>query len=462
MSDPRPRAARDTALDRLLPVGRTSCLVLAGLAVALGGMVVHLEAWIALVVPGAVGVLFLAALVRLLTARLDDPLEERRILWWTLAAFAAHLVVGLLIMSSTDLRSYLATDSFTYHASALDIVRHWDSGLPLPLLPGGKEGFYYLLAGIYWVFGPHTSAGVAVNAMLAAALVPIVTDTTERLFGRSAARPVPPLMLVAPSILVLTSGLLKEAVILFLVAVAVNGAVRITHLLQVGPLLAVAGSLALLFTFRAWVALVLAQGLFAGVVLGKRQLISALGTGMSVVALLAVLVVPLGLGYSGYQAAIESDLEQANLVRQDLAVSASSGFAPEADISTSRQAVSYLPEGLVRFSLGPFPWQVSSVRQLPALADALFIWAMLPSLWVGLRVARRRIGRQLFVAVLPALATSVLLALSIGNYGAIARERMQVLVVVLPVMAFGLVERRRRRRFAAPPGHDLDAGLVPA
>lgn len=415
-------------------------------AVAVGGMIVHLQAAIALFVPATLGVFILAALVRVLIKWPDDPAGHRRILNWTIAAFGAHLFVGLIVTSSTQLRYYLATDSYIYHEIAQDILEHWTKGFPLPTVPSGKEGFYYVLAGLYWVFGPYTSAGLALNATLAAALVPVVTDTTERLFGREAALRVPPLVVLLPSIFLLTSQLLKEAAVLLLIALAANGSIRISRRFTPGALAAMTVPLALLLTFRAWIAVVVAQGLVAGIALGKGRVISAVGTAVGTVALLAVLVIPLGLGYSGYQTAITADLRQANAVRQDLALSASSGFAADVDISTSERALSYLPQGLVNVALGPFPWQVGGLRQLPALVDVVVIWALLSSLRRGYRLARSTTGWQVMVLVLPALATLCLLALSIGNFGTISRERMQVFVLLAPLMAAGLAARHLRRR----------------
>ncbi|MDQ4144933.1 MAG: hypothetical protein M3198_14580 [Actinomycetota bacterium] len=415
-------------------------------AIAVGLMVVHLQAGVALIVPATAGVLALGVLVRGLIKWPDDGAAEKRILIWTMAAFGIHLLVGLVVTNIPQLRYYLATDSYVYENIAKEIVRHWNEGFPIPKIPTGKEGFYYLLAAIYWVFGAHTAAGLSLNATFASALVPVVANTTDQLFGREAARRVPPLVVLLPSIFLLTSQLMKEAPILLLIACAANGAVRISRRFTPGAVAAMTVPLALLLTFRAWVALVVAQGLVAGIVLAKRELVTAVGTAVSALAVLALLVIPLGVGYSGYRTAITTDLRYANEVRQDLAVSATSGFAADADISTSEGALTYLPRGLVSVSLGPFPWQIRGIRHVPALIDVLVIWALLPSLWLGYRTARRRTGRHLMVIVLPALATLFLLALSIGNFGTITRERMQVLVLLTPLIACGLAERLQRGR----------------
>ena len=51
-------------------------------------------------------------------------------------------------------------------------------------------------------------------------------------------------------------------------------------------------------------------------------------------------------------------------------------------------------------------------------------------------------GRQVLVHLLPAAALASMLALIIGNYGTVIRERLQVVVLILPFVAFGLAKRK--------------------
>jgi hypothetical protein len=157
-------------------------------------------------------------------------------------------------------------------------------------------------------------------------------------------------------------------------------------------------------------------------------------------------VLALGLGYSGYRVASQADLENAQIVRRGLSVGVNSGFAADADVSTARGALSYLPLGLLRFTLGPFPWQISGARQAPAVLDACAWWLLLPSLWRGLRESRRlAMGRRTSLMLLPASALAVMLCLSVGNFGTVVRERAQVVVLLVPLFALGLSVRRDGR-----------------
>lgn len=398
---------------------------------------------IALVAPSLLGVLGLVVLVRWLVPPDEDADFSNRVLRWTIASFFAHLLFGLLITSLAGSFSFLRSDGLTYHGHAIQIVDNWRTGAPAPRLPAGKEGFYYLLAGLYWVFGAYPAAGLAVNAVLAAALVPVATDLTRRLFGTEASRYPAPLLVLMPGVFIWTSQLLKEAAVLLLIVVAASAAVRMSQRVTPAPLLVASTSLALLLTFRGPVGLVVTAGTVAGVAFGKREMLSGLGTGLSALALMTVLVLAMGFGYAGYQSATGSDLKDANIVRQDLASSARTGYDAQVDISTPSAALAYLPSGLVSFGLGPFPWQITGIGQLATAPDVVVWWLLLPSLWRGLRAGRRLVGRRMGVLILPALMTSIILALALGNFGTVVRERAQIVVLLVPFISLGLAQRDR-------------------
>jgi 4-amino-4-deoxy-L-arabinose transferase-like glycosyltransferase len=385
------------------------------------------------------------ALVHLCEDRAADEEVRDRLLRWTVAAFAAHLAFGLAVTKSAALTHYLGPDALTYHSIAGGIANHWSSGTGMPRLSSGREGFFYLLAGLYWLFGPHMAAGMALNAALGAGLVPLVTDTTRRLFGRETARWAAPLMLLLPGLFLWTSQLLKEAPVLFLIAAACNCSVRLSGRSTVMPVLMLATSIGLLLSFRGPVGLVLGAGVVAGLVVGRRELAHGVAAGVAVVGFMGAFVLIGGVGQAGYEQTVTSSLEDASRTRQSLAGAAASGFGADLDTSTSRRALVYLPVGLFNFTFGPFPWQGGASRQLAALPDVIVWWWLLPALWDGYREARRRIGRRVLTVVLPALTIWLLLALVIGNFGIVSREREQVVVVVAPLLALGLARRSDRR-----------------
>ncbi len=424
------------------------------IGVASGGLVGRHSAAVGLLALVVVGVLAVVATTEVLIGRFDDPEAVRLVRRWALASLGVHLAFGLLVVNIGTLTTFLGPDARTYDTVATQIAAHWSHGVAMPSLPAGKEGYYYVLAGVYWIFGHSTWAGVALNAMLAALLVPVVTDTTWRLFGRPAARYATAIVVVVPGIVLWTSQLLKEAAFVFLVAVAANCAVRLVHRYSAGPLLVLAVVLPVLLTFRSQLGVAVGVGIFAGIVLGRGEVAGGLVGGL-LVAALAAGVVSLGVGSSGYDKALSANLRQANSARQGLAVAAS-GYASQTDISTTSRAVTFLPQGLVTVAVGPFPWQLDGARQLVAIPDILVWWVLAAAFWWGQRAARQR-GRQWLVLFMPSVAVAAVLALIIGNFGTVVRERMQLLVLLAPIMALGLAERRVLRDAAAAD----DPGLSP-
>ncbi len=425
-------------------------------AVLVGLLTVRMYSVVAMLITTALGAMALVFLVRSMGSDKQVAFGGHTVLWWTVAAFAAHLVVGLMITNSSTLSSYLGGDAFTYHFRAIAVLDSWKTGLRGPSLPNGRSGFYYLLAGLYWLVGPQIGAGLALNATLGAAIVPLTTDVTRRLFGEKAALYTPALVVLLPSFFVWTSQLLKEATILFLVALALNCAVRIVERVSPGAVLGLMFSLAVLFNFRHIVALTVAAGLLVGLAVGRQAVLSGIGVALSVLALTAVLILTAGVGGAGYQAALDLDLRQASATRKGLAVGANSGFNAAVDVSTTGNALSYLPKGLIVFSVGPFPWQLGGARQLPALFDVVALWAMLPSLRRGFRLGRDLAGRRIYLLVIPAAVTSIPLALAVGNFGFLARERMQVLLMLVPLISLGLATRKQD----ADPTEDGERALA--
>ncbi len=362
----------------------------------------------------------------------------QRVLTWTVAAFALHLAIGLIIQSSPRLVTYFGGDARTYSTGAAGIYQHWLHGAPLPTnLPAGKTGFYYLLAALYMAFGVHPQAGIALNAGLAALVVPLLTDATRRHFGDAATRAVPVLAALVPGFLIWGSQLLREAGVYLLLAVALNCAVRLLRRTTLTAVVVMVAAIGLLFTFRADVALMTGAGLAAAIALGRRELGRGLASGVGIIALLLALVVGGGLGYSGYRFVTHASFQQVNSVRANSSQSAASGFLPESNVASPRHAATYLPAGGAYFVLGPAPWQIHGGRQLAAVPDLLVWWFLLPSLWRGMRQGWRRRGREILVYLLPALAVAVVLILIVANFGTVIREREQVVILLLPLIGLG-------------------------
>ncbi len=418
-----------------------------------GALVIVSRPAVALVFPTTAAVIALALLVRWLAGAYDDAPAARRVMVWTLGAFAVHLAVGLAIFASPRLTGYFGGDATTYNLGAIGILQHWRGAGPMPVLPAGKNGFYYMLAGVYWLFGTQPAAGMAIDAALAAAMIPLLYDATRRLFGPAAAGSIPPIVTLLPGFLLWGSQLLREAGVYFLTAVCIACAVRLRQRTAVAPIVTLAVAAALLVTWRADVGLIVAGGLVVGMALGRGRGAGGFVSGAGAAALVLAFVVGGGLGYSGYHFVTHASLGQLNGIRANSSQSAASGYLANANIATPTHAASYLPLGWTYFTIGPFPWQIHGGRQLYGLPDSFAWWFLLPSLWRGLRSMWRTDGLGAALLVLPAVALSAVLSLLIANFGTTVRERMQVIVVLAPLLALGWSLRRKRQR----PGREIAA-----
>ena len=79
-------------------------------------------------------------------------------------------------------------------------------------------------------------------------------------------------------------------------------------------------------------------------------------------------------------------------------------------------------------------------------------------------LSRRRHNRRVFILLIPALITASMLSLLIGNFGTVVRERMQVVVLLVPIVSMGLAlraaNRRERSQFSGrPPTASLGASV---
>jgi len=105
---------------------------------------------------------------------------------------------------------------------------------------------------------------------------------------------------------------------------------------------------------------------------------------------------------------------------------------------------------------------VSGARQLPALADVIVLWALVPSIRRGLVFARRHHRREAALVLVPAAITACMLALLIANFATVVRERMQVVVLLVPFMAAGIWMRANERASRENRPARRDPAGVPA
>jgi hypothetical protein len=143
-------------------------------------------------------------------------------------------------------------------------------------------------------------------------------------------------------------------------------------------------------------------------------------------------------------------LDQMQVTRADQAMWGKSGYGSEYDVSTPGGALAALPLGLAYLLLAPFPWAITSVRQLLVLPETLVWYALVPAFVRGLAYSIRHRLRDVLPILMFAVTLTIAYALMQGNVGTAYRQRTQVTMFYFVFMAVGMVQRAHRRAHSEP------------
>lgn len=352
----------------------------------------------------------------------------------TSVALAAHLVVASVMYASLGL---WAPDAMLYDRVGDDLAGAMFRGEVGRLqITSGKEGFPYVLAVIYGLFGHHPSIGLLMNVLFCALLVPILAATARRLGGDVSACAW--LAGCYPPLLLWGSVLLREASAWVLIACVVFALAGITsrhrHAASAWDWPILVLSLGLFTAVRGTAAVLLAAGAVLTVLWSARQKFWAV-----VVGVLGVILAGPLLSSTYGRVAGRYDLQRINTIRGSLSREARSSFSV-GDVSSVTGMVQAIPVSTLRGFLGPFPWEWVRVGPF-AMVEGLF-WFVLLALAVH---GWRRSGwdRSFIALAAPAASIIVVLAFASGNYGTLLRLREQGAVCLIPLAAMGLMHLRR-------------------
>jgi 4-amino-4-deoxy-L-arabinose transferase-like glycosyltransferase len=352
-------------------------------------------------------------------------------------SYVIHLAVGEIIANNSQLTIFFGGDALQYNAYARLIILHWTQGLPMPGLPAGKQGFYYMAAGLFYLFGQSNVVNLPVDSLFMALCTPILWDVTFRVFDENTAKIATIILLVLPGFLVWGSQFLREPGVYLFECLALSSSFRLSRRFSLSSFFILIVSLGLLLVWRADIALMLVAAITLSSLFTHKKAFLGAARSASIVTTFLLLAVVGGFGYSGLHYVTHSSLTQINQIRQYSSTIASSGFLQNSDISTASKALSFLPIGSVMVLFGPFPWQIDSLRQIWAIPDALCWWILIPSLIRGIRNAIKVERYFSILSVLSGVFILFPIALIIGNFGTAVRERMQIIIILIPLIAFG-------------------------
>jgi hypothetical protein len=391
-----------------------------------------------------------------------------------LRLFVTGLLLRMVIASGIFIykaQNFFGGDAFTYDYFGFAQQQAWAGNNAFRAAAdyfvsgsGSGWGMVYMVAGIYSLTGRNILAIQMVNAVLGAATAVVIYLCAQHVFNNQrVARLSGIAVAFYPSLILWSSQGLKDAPIVFFLALSMLATLKLGQKLSVKYILILVVSLLSLLSFRFYIFYMVCVAIGGAFVIGMQTI----STNSFLRQFAVMILLGLALTYMGVTRSASTQYEQfANLERvqrsrSDMARAGESGFGKDVDVSTTGGALSTIPKGLVYLLLAPFPWQLASLRQSITLPEMVIWWASLPLLvlgfWFAIKYRLRMMSPILIFTVMLTFAYSVFQ----GNVGTAYRQRAQLLVFYFIFVAVGFVllqeKREERKRLGALERRELAA-----
>ena len=370
--------------------------------------------------------------------------------------FAAALLLRVLLGTCIflfQLQGFFGSDAITYDYLGNSLLQVWRGELRYEMISNtmAVQNFYgmpYLVASIYAVVGRNMLAVQFVNAVLGALTVLPIYQCAQQIFeNRRVARATALMVGLFPSMILWSSQGLKDAPIIFLLALAMLATIRLSRKLSIGYFTLLVGAMLGLLGLRFYIFYMVAAAVVGAFIIGTRQ--------MSGRSILQNLIIIVGIGLALVQFGVLKsattqyetfgNLETLQRSRLDQMQTAESGFGKDVDVSTAGGALTAIPLGMVYLLFAPFPWQVTSLRQSITLPEMLVWWSLFPLLVLGLWFTIKYRLRQALPILLFTTMLTLVYSVFQGNVGTAYRQRAQLLIFYFMFVAVGYVLLKERR-----------------
>ena len=392
-----------------------------------------------------------------------------------LIAILVRIVVATIIYVA-HLEEFFGGDANTYDIFGQSLQQSWHGNdyhaqKYASFVQSGASawGMIYIVAGVYELIGPNRYAIQLINASVGASTAVVVYYTAQMLFNNSRVSKLAAILVgFFPSLILWSSQALKDAVIIFALAVAIFATLRLMEAITVKYVLILGACLAALLSLRFYIFYMMAAAVTGSFILGMKSL-SAQSFVHRFVAVGA-----LGLAFTWFgvlrYASVQFDkyinLQMVQMSRMDQAT-AGSGFGKDVDVGTAEGALSVIPMGIIYLLFAPFPWQFQSLRQSITLPEMIVWWLSFPLLVLGLWYSIKHRLRQVSPIVIFTTMLTLAYSLFQGNVGTAYRQRSQLLVFYFIFVAVGAVilkerseDKRRQQQLAKQELKELQAARV--
>jgi hypothetical protein len=381
--------------------------------------------------------------------------ETRFLVWLYLGTLSTRLFIGSTIyyFGYTD---FFAGDAGTYDTFGWALAQYWAGNLHYGrwilthINRMGLNGMYYWVAGLYTLIGHSPAAASAIQCAITSLTPVLAYRISFRIYASTnAARCAALLTAFLPSMVIWSCLLLKDPLVVFLACVVVLSTLKLQQELRFIHVLPGALAMILIFPLRSYVfyfVLSAVLGTFLMARFGRTASMGGYLARLGGLALIAVVFFSLGFDQIAREQLNFRVLDQIQISRTDLARRARTGFEADADVSTLRGAIAFLPKGIAYLLLAPFPWQTGSTRMMLALPEILLWYALFPFFLIGMLYTARRHLRDALIVFLFVAQLTCFYAVFVGNVGTAHRQRTQVFVFYLIFTSAGLLYARRKNR----------------
>ena len=372
-----------------------------------------------------------------------------------------RLIVGSLIFAYQG-QNFFGGDALTYDFLGHAQLSAWfGDSFAQTIIKTRVSGFGmgYYVGGIYFIIGRNMLAIQFINAVLGAITAPIIFVCAQEVFNNVRVSRFAALgVAFFPSLILWSSQGLKDGPIVFLLALTILATLKLGQKLTFKYVVVLICTLSALLSLRFYLFYMITAAVGGAFVIGSRALTaSAFVRQFAILIALGLMLTFLGVTrFASVQLESFGNLERIERSRKDASSSAKSGFGEDVDVSSSSGAISNVPLGLLYLFFAPFPWQVTSLRQLITLPEMVVWWASFPMMvlgtWFSVKYRLRMITPILIFTTMLSLAYSIFQ----GNVGTAYRQRAQLLVFYFIFAAVGYVlvlekrEEKKRARLENP------------
>jgi 4-amino-4-deoxy-L-arabinose transferase-like glycosyltransferase len=368
-----------------------------------------------------------------------------------LQLFAWGLLVRMLVATGIfifNTQEFFGGDANTYDFYGFAQMKAWQGdsyyrGMSAGFMEGQASawGMINMIGVVYSLIGRNTLAIQFVNSIIGAATAILIFHCAQHVYKNLRVARIAALFVAFfPSLVLWSAQGLKDAPIVFFLALAILASLRLNEKLSMKYTVILVIALFSILSLRFYVFYMIAVAIGGGFILGLQKMTPTnFVRQFIVIILVGVSLTYLGVTrYASAQFDHFATLEALQQSRLDLS-RAGSGFGREVDVSTTEGAISTIPLGLVYLLFAPFPWQLASLRQSITLPEMIIWWVSFPLLvlgiWYSIKYRLREISPILIFTTMLSIAYSVFQ----GNVGTAYRQRAQLLVFYFLFVAVGLV-----------------------